>query len=148
MEPHSKLHLRNGLAWFILIVVAAAALALIFAENNGFFREFALNQPQTSTPSQVEPKPLLVTIHFGEGKERAFRSLDATRMSAYAALSDSSVVGKFSVRMDDRGNIVEIGGVKEDGEKTWKFYLNGALESDVPGNIDLTAGDRVEFRYE
>ncbi len=148
MEPEIKPFFRSGLAWFILVIVAAVALALMFAANNGFFREFASNQPQTPPPSIVRPASLLVTIDFGGGKKRAFRSLDAAHMSAFAALSSSSVVGHFNLQTDEQGNVIEIGGVKANSDQIWKLYLNGTLESDVPGNIDLKAGDKVEFRYE
>lgn len=146
-EPRSPFHGRVG--WLLLVVAASLAIVIMFVANNGFFREFDNGKVAIAPPPPGDkPQSLLVTVNFGNGTKRAFKGEGAEGMSAYSALAASGSVGHFAVRTDTSGHVVEIGDVMAREGRTWKLYINGIIANDVPGNIDIAGGDKIEFRYE
>lgn len=137
-----------GRYWVVLAVTSLTVAGIIFSANNRFYREYERDFAITPSPSLEKSPGVLVTIDFGNGKKRAFKGHASDGMTAYRALATSSEVGHFPLVTDPNGRVTAIAGVKEGLGHTWKLYVNGLAIAGVPGNIDVKAGDAMEFRFE
>lgn len=144
-ETQSRIYFGVAVALFI------AATMLIFAWNDSFYSDFEFyftGIEDNKVSSKRMPPVGLLGIDFGNGQRRAFEGPVENGMTAVAALRAATRVGKLEVATDERGRVTNIAGVKNNGEKRWRVYLNGATIADLPGNILVKGGDRVMFRYE
>lgn len=136
------------------VAVAAflAAVAAIFSWNNSFYHDMAsyfADAPSSSKNGRVAVNGRgILGVDFGNGQRRAFAGDIYTGMTILAALRAAENVGSFQVKTDDRGAVVEIAGVKNNGRKRWRMYVNGDPLSELPGNLEIRDGDKVMFKYE
>ena len=137
-----------GRYWVLLAVAALAAAGFMFSANDQFYREYERIFTMAGMPSNVKPAGVLLTIDFGNGKKRAFLGKTSDGLTVYRALATSSEVGKFLIATDQYGHVTAIAGVKAESGHAWNLYVNGSAAAEVPGNIDIKAGDTMVFRYE
>ena len=138
---------RNGY-WVIVMGGFLGAVALIFFENDSFYRDFT-GYFDSSPPLAIrEFRAARVTIDFGNGTKRAFEGESQAGMTILSALRLSGDVGQFKTATNERGAIVAIAGVGNAMGKRWRVYRNGAAVEDLPGHIGVEAGDRIMLRYE
>lgn len=124
------------------------AVALIFFENDAFYRDFTGYVASTSPPSVRQFRSARLTIDFGNGAKRAFEGKSQAGMTILSALRLSGDAGQFKITTDERGVIVSIAGVKNVSGKRWRVYQNGTAVGDLPGHIGVESGDRITLRYE
>lgn len=140
----SKVYLGVAVAAFL------GAVILIFSWNNSFYSDM-YGYYTSAPPSAGVSRPTArgrIGVDFGNGEKRAFGGEIYTGMTILAALREAENVGNFKTQTDERGKIVSIAGVKNNGRKIWRMYINGAPASELPGRVDIKSGDNVIFRYE
>ncbi len=137
------------LYWTALLMAFAAVLAVIFSEDDKFYRDFERYfsglQPSISGRATL---PTRLTIDFGNGERRAFQGEVEDGMTILAALFASQTAGRFSVSTDSRGRVIDIAGIRAGGGRAWRVYLNDAPIQDLPGHTEIQPGDKILFRYE
>ena len=149
MPPSSPVLQPHPRAWAILLAVAFVALVIIFAVNESLYHDLnRYSAPLPSPPPIKVASSVRVNVDFGGGKVRAFRGTVPNGISAFVALSASANAGHFAVRTDAQGLVTTIAGLNSENGKSWHVYINNAHVSDVPGNLDVKAGDTLTFRYE
>ncbi len=131
----------------ILLVVFAAAVSLIFAANNAFFRDYTAYFTPPPPPPPAAPITRL-TIDFGNGTKRAFLGPVEEGMTIITALAAAEQAGNFDARLDGRGRVLAIAGISALEPRRWNVYVNGAMLRTVPGDVDVRPGDQIIFRYE
>lgn len=124
------------------------AVALIFFQNDAFYRDFTGYFASSSPPLVRQFRSARVTIDFGNGTKRAFEGESQAGMTIISALRLSGDAGQFKITTDERGAIVSIAGVRNASGKRWRVYRNGLIGEDLPGHIGIEAGDRITLRYE
>lgn len=147
MDSDSGASVKDRTRLAVVLVVFAAAVALIFAANNAFFRDYQAY----FTPPSPAPPPAPVTrlvIDFGNGQKRAFLGPVEPEMTIVTALRASGIAGNFSASFNGQGRVLAIAGVQAFEPERWNVYVNGALLSTPPGEFDVRSGDRILFRYE
>ena len=140
----SKVYLGVAVAAFL------GAVILIFSWNNSFYSDM-YSYYASVPPSAGVSKPAAkgrIGVDFGNGERRAFEGRLYTGMTILAALREAEQVGNFKTQTDERGKIVGIAGVKNNGRKNWRMYVNSIPVSEFPGRMDIKSGDNVIFRYE
>lgn len=136
----------SRLYWSITIGFTLIVVVVVFFENEAFYREFlAISARPAPAPGFTASARL--TIDFGDGTKRAFEG-QADNLTILSALRVSQQAGKFDVRTDRQGAVTAIAGVENSGLRRWQAYRNGRALDDMPGHVEVQAGDRVTFRYE
>ena len=150
MDSESSLPPKDRLYLALTLVAFALAVAVIFAANDAFYRDFQRTFSHMPSVSHLSATANIVrvTIYFGEDRRRAFEGQASSDMTALAALRASAEAGQFELALDDRGRVVEIAGVRNRAGKIWQFDINGSPASSLPGETDLSGGERISFRYE
>ena len=138
---------HNGY-WVIVLGGFFGAVALIFFQNDAFYRDFTGYFTFTPSPSARQFRSVRLTIDFGNGTQRAFEGASESGMTILSALRLSGDTGKFKIITDARGVLVSIAGVGNAPAKRWRVYVNGSMVEDLPGHISLQAGDQITLRYE
>lgn len=134
--------------WVIAGAGFLAAVALIFFENDAFYRDF-LEYVRTSPPPPIAGfHTARITLDFSNGSKRAFEGESRAGMTILSALRLAGEAGRFGIVTDERGQIVAVAGVKNGARKQWRAYRNGAAATDLPGHTEIKAGDRIVLRYE
>lgn len=138
---------QQGLYWTIAVAVFLAAVAVIFFQNEAFYRDFL--GYFSFAPSVVsQPRTARLTIDFGDGTKRAFEGQVAGGMTIISALRVSQAAGQFEAVTDNRGQVIDIAGVKNGNKKRWEVYRNGDAVAELPGHVEIRPGDKLVFRYE
>jgi len=95
-----------------------------------------------------------LTVDYGGGKTQAFDSITFRKgMTVLAAMNEAKRGDeKFSFAYRGRGEtafLTGIGGVANggDGDKNWKYRVNGRLARQSFALQELTSGDKVEWEY-
>ncbi len=138
---------HNGY-WVIAVGGFFGAVALIFFQNEAFYRDFTEYLSVSPPPSIRQFRSVKVTIDFGNGTKRAFEGAAGAGMTVLSALRLSGDTGQFGIKTDREGAITFIAGVPNSPAKRWRVYRNGAMAEDLPGHIGVEAGDQVTLRYE
>lgn len=125
-----------------------AVVALIFFQNEKFYRDFLEYVKTPPPPSIAGFHTARLTIDFGNGSRRAFEGESRAGMTILSALRLAGEAGRFSIVTDARGQIVAVAGVKSGARNQWRAYRNGAAVADLPGHTEIRAGDRIVLRYE
>lgn len=137
-------HLR--LAWPLTLGAFLVAVAVIFFENEAYYRDF---QRYLSIPEMPRVlRRVRLTIDFSHGEKRAFEGTAGSGLTAVSALYAAGAAGGFESVLSSRGEVRSIAGFPNTALRRWKAYLNGAPLTDLPGHTDLKPGDRVLLRYE
>ncbi len=141
---------KQVISWFVIVAAFFGAVGWIFAANESFYRDHASYFSGLSSPpiASLRPSSVRVEIHFLNGTKRAFRGAAAEGLTALAALRASGEAGRFPVRTDERGQILEIARLRSTPLRRWVLTVNGVRQSELAGHIELRGGDRVVFRYE
>src|SRR3989344_900559 len=134
---------HNNAYWFIVGAGFIGAVALIFFQNEAFYRDFLTYARVPPPPPVAELRSARLTIDFGNGTKRAFEGESGTDMTILSALRLSGEAGGFESMTDARGQIVSVAGVRNSGGKRWRVYRNGTVAADLPGHIDVEPGDRI-----
>jgi hypothetical protein len=148
-EPNPQQH--HTTPWVILgAVLITLAVFMLFSGSPSRldFLKYAYTPSSGGQPAQQSNNGAQISIDFGNGKIRAFKGGVETGMTIISALRIAGEVGRFDAVTDDRGQVVDIDGFKNDGTKHWGVYVNSQPISDLPGHIELKAGDRITLRYE
>lgn len=133
-------------AWAAAVGAFLIAVAVIFFQNEAFYRDFQ-DYISLSVPPASPPRARL-TIDFGNGQKRAFEGQANAGMTALAALRVSQAAGGFEAVTSQRGEVVRIADVANSAAKRWRIYVNGTPTADLPGHTEIQPGDRITFRYE
>ncbi|MBI4132435.1 MAG: hypothetical protein HY474_02270 [Candidatus Sungbacteria bacterium] len=133
--------------WVVVLGGFLAAVALIFFQNEAFYRDF-LTYLRIEPSPPAASRPARLTIDFGGGRKRAFEGQIEEGMTILAALRRSGEAGEFAVLTDARGEITAVAGIRSSAAKRWRIYRNGAAVTDLAGHVELQPGDRIEMRYE
>lgn len=134
--------------WVIALLGFTAAVALIFFQNEAFYRDFI---GYFSGQSQLDIRKFRhasLTIDFGDGRKRAFRGETESGMTILSALRRSSEVGGFKNAVNKGGVITAVGDVVNSGNKQWRAYRNGMPVAGLPGHEEIWPGDKIILRYE
>ncbi len=138
---------HNGY-WVIVVGGFLGAVALIFFQNDAFYRDFTGYFTLSPPPPARQFRSARVTIDFGNGTKRAFEGESQAGMTILSALRLSGDTGRFKIATDERGAILSIAGVRNALGKRWRVYRNDSMVQDLPGHIGVAAGDRITLRYE
>lgn len=138
---------QTRLYWILCIAAFFAAVAVIFFQNELFYRDFLSYMPRAPSPALSERHTVRLTIDFGNGTKRAFVG-QGSGLTITAALRLAAASGSFAVETSPNGVITTIAAVRNDTRHQWQTYQNSTLLSDLPGRIELRPGDRILFRYE
>ena len=135
---------------YLAITVAAflGAAWLMVSQYNAFVSDFERYVTLMGPLEAAPPKPVRVTIDFGNGTKRAFLGETEKGMTILSALRASGEAGRFEAATDDRGKLLAIAGIGAAGKGGWGVYLNGTSVDDLPGHVEIGPGDKIEFRYE
>src|SRR3989344_7308284 len=90
------------LQWVILLAAFAAAIGVIFFQNDKFYEDYrGYIAGIPSAPGSGNGLLTRVTIDFGNGTKRAFQGPVETSMTLLAALRAAGDAGEFTVTTDD-----------------------------------------------
>lgn len=143
-----RLRAHRSAYWIGVGVCAVGAAALIFFENNSFYRDF-LDYARTPPPLKIrEFHSARLTIDFSDGRKRAFEGAAPDGTTILTALRLASTAGRFSIGVSSRGEIMAIAGVRNTANRRWRVSLNRATVSDLPGTVEVRGGDRIVLTYE
>ncbi|MDP3727108.1 MAG: hypothetical protein Q8R35_00535 [bacterium] len=148
MSFNRVLHEHRGAYWVVAAAGFFGAVILIFIQNESFYRDFLSYSRIPPSPPAGAFHTARITIDFGNGTKRAFEGAPGDGMTILSALRLAEEAGQFSVRTDSVGNITTVAGVRNGGGKRWRAYRNAAPVSDLPGHIEVRAGDRILLAYE
>lgn len=142
------LHEHRSAYWVVVAAGFLGAVALIFVQNEAFYRDFLRYSRVLPSPPAGEFHTARITIDFGNGRKRAFEGAPEEGMTILSALRSAEEAGQFTVRTDAAGNVTTIADVRNNGGKRWRAYRNGASVNDLPGHAEVRAGDRILLAYE
>lgn len=134
----------------VAVVAFFLATAFIFSWNSSFNSDFRsyFSFPASPNGSRLNAHGRLV-VDFGNGRKRAFEGEVRTGMTVLLALRAAEKAGNFKTVLDERGRIVDIAGVKNNGEKRWRADVNGQpVTNGSLGSTAISAGDKIMVRYE
>ncbi len=149
--PESDPQQHHTTRWVMLgAILIVLAVLMLFAGSPARlgFLKYAYTPSSGGQPAEQRNNRAQLSIDFGNGKVRAFKGEVETGMTIISALRIAGEVGRFDAVTDDRGQVVNIDGFKNDGTKHWGVYVNSQPASDLPGHVELKAGDRITLRYE
>ena len=122
-----------------------ACFIMVFGFYSGFFKNL-FNHRFQNNPGEAK-----IEIDYGQSK-RAFQGELADGMSVLEALLAAGRGGNFGIRyalLDDSTDIMDIGGLVEDGlDGYWRFYLNGEeIKTSGIHKIKLKSGDEILAQF-
>ena len=126
---------------YILIFSAVCLLLL-----SGFVI-FSLSFKPALISQKIAGKAVL-TVDFGNGDKRSFEGEIIEGETVIDALTQASLAGSFSYKLDEKNNLASIGNFIKDNNKTWQWYLNEKKISEPLNKVQLNANDRVLIKYE
>jgi hypothetical protein len=139
---------HDHLYWGVTLVIFFAVVGLIIKANNNLARDyfFSIERLLASTPPSTHSS-VRVTIDFGNGTVRAFEGRVEEVMTALAVLRASAKAGDLAVETSNRGELLLIGEVENDGAHAWTFAVNGKNQGTIPGIVDVSPGDQLQFAF-
>lgn len=147
MRHHRNHFPHERIRWYLLGGAAAVAAAVMFFENDRFYKDF---REYATLPSgdQSWEDTARFTLDFGDGRRRTFVGTVASGMTILSTLRAAEVTGRFSAVTDARGTLVEIAGIRSSHSRQWQAYRNNAPVADLLGHVEVQPGDRIMLRYE
>ncbi len=125
----------------------AALLLLILSAGAVFWFS---GDKQNNNISQSAPKIIgkaVLTIDFGNNKERNFEGEIIEGETLFDALNQASKVGNFSYQLDEKNNLAAIDSFTRNKNKSWHWYLNDKKIDKPLGEIILKSGDEILLQY-
>ena len=129
------------------VLILAALLFLILSAGAVFW--FSGNR-QDNDISQSTPKIIgkaVLTIDFGDGKERNFEGEIINGETLFDALNQASKAGNFSYKLDEKNSLAAIDSFTRNKNKSWHWYLNDKKIDKPLREIILKSGDEILFQY-
>ena len=91
-------------------------------------------------------------IDYGEGKIERFDREIKQGISVFDLLKKEAEKSGFTLKTKiyDIGIFIEAIGDKENGQdgKYWLYYINGEMPMVSADNMEIRAGDKIEFKFE
>jgi len=87
-------------------------------------------------------------IDFGDGNKRAFEGEIVENETIVDALNQSSKIGNFSYKIDEKNNLSAINNFTGDKDKAWRWYLNDKKIDDLTNRVVLKSNDKILVKYE
>lgn len=131
----------------VFLVITAAAGGAVFVSRSIVIPQQAVQVPSRET---LRERPIpRVTVMIDDGERVAtYSGIEAS--DAFAALSKTAQANGIALETKtyDFGIFVEsIGGKRNTSERAWIYYVNGISGNVAADKKQVTAGDRVEWRY-
>ncbi len=130
------------------ILILGAVLLLILTASAIFWFS---GDKQNNNISQSAPKIIgkaVLTVDFGDGKERNFEGEIIEGETLFDALIQASKAGNFSYKLDEKNNLAAIEDFIRNNNKSWHWYLNDNKIDKSPNEIILKSGDKILIKYE
>lgn len=89
----------------------------------------------------------VLTVDFGDGKERNFEGEIIEGETMLEALNQASKAGNFSYKLDEKNNLAAVDGFTRNKNKSWHWYLNDKKIDKPMGEIILKSGDKILIKY-
>lgn len=128
-----------------LILIFASILFLFLGGFLVF--QFSYFLPDVPRPPQIIGSANL-TIDFGNGVKRVFSGDIVINENLLDVLTQSSVAGGFSYKLNKNGDLVSINTLISGRKKSWRWYLNGEKVDKKPSKITVKPNDNILIKYE
>lgn len=149
-EPNrlQTLFAKKSIQWFLLMAVFFGTVAVLFVSNDRFSNDFYSYLTFPASKQKNINTLVKVTIDFGNGKKRAFEGSIDSPITAGQALRGAAEAGGLPLKITLAGDITEIGQLRNQGDKRWRWYLNGNSQTQSILDAIVHGGNTVLLRYE
>lgn len=132
------------------VLMLAALLLLILCGSVIFW--FSSAKKQDNNVSQFLAPKIIgkaeLTIDFGNGEKRVFEGEIIENETLIDVLTQASLAGKFSYKLDNKNNLAAIENFAAKAGKSWHWRLNDEKISKPLNEIILKSGDKILIKYE
>lgn len=139
---------KKSIQWLLLLAVFFGTVAMLFVSNDRFSNDFYSYLTFPAAKQKNINTPVKVMIDFGNGKKRAFEGSIDSPITAGQALRGAAEAGGMPLKITLAGDVTEIGQLRNQADKRWKWYLNGNLQTRSILDVIVHGGNKVLLRYE
>lgn len=138
---------------YILIVIGLIIIGVWMVFSDRIIEE---NLPEKETEifqenqEDIVKQEVILVIDYGDGNFQTFNIEFVEEMTAFDLLNDRAEELSLETKAYDIGIFIETIGDKKNGQdgKYWMYYVNEEMPMVSADNLEISPGDKVEFKFE